>query len=316
MLTSDEVVWGYRYALGRDPESSLVLDRHKAAHDDWRQFRERLLTSAEFLHAQRGRTLPPKWVATEILQGQRLLWLDLEDAFVSRGCLMDGYEPLESAFVRANLKPGDVFLDIGANIGWFTMLASTIVGERGHIHAFEPRKPTADYLRRSVEANALSSLVTVHEVGLADKDGEWHLAWAQGTTNPGSSCLVADPTGAANLNAITINLRKLDDLELSKVDFVKIDIEGAEMLAVSGGRRTIAQHRPVVMSELHPKQLQLVSGATSAEYIGWFKQQGYRVFLLEADRNDELDDFPHFLNKDLVNIVCIPVDKAELRVSL
>ncbi|MEW6125115.1 MAG: FkbM family methyltransferase [Pseudomonadota bacterium] len=312
MLTNDEVIWGYRYTLGRDPESSLVLENHLRSHGDWRQFRERLLASNEFLHAQRGRTLPPKWVATEILQGQRLLWLDLEDAFVSRGCLMDGYEPVETAFVRAQLREGGVFLDIGANIGWFTMLASTIVGERGHVHAFEPRKPTVDYLRRSVEANALSDLVTVHEVGLADKAGQWHLAWAQGTTNPGSSCLVADES-AANLNTIAISLQKLDDLELSKVDFVKIDIEGAEMLAMNGGSQTIARHRPVVMSELHPKQLQMVSGATPVEYIGWFTRQGYRVFLLEGGRNDELDNFPDFLNKELVNIVCIPPDRAELR---
>lgn len=313
MLTSDEVVWGYRYALGRDPESNLVLDRHKIAHDDWRQFRERLLSSAEFLHAQRGRTLPPKWVAAEILQGQRLLWLDLEDAFVSRGCLMDGYEPVETAFVRANLKPGDVFLDIGANIGWFTMLASTIVGERGHVHSFEPRKPTVDYLRRSVEANSLSGLVTVYEAGLADRDGDWHLAWAEGTANPGSSCLVESGSEAANLQTLAIRLKALDNLAVEKVDFIKIDIEGAEMLAMKGGSKTIARNRPIVMSELHPKQLQIVSGVSPAEYIGWFRQQGYRIFLLEADRNDELDDFPRFLSKELVNIVCIPTDKVEPR---
>lgn len=312
MLTSDEVVWGYRYTLGRDPESNLVLDRHKAAHEDWRQFRDRLLASAEFMHAHRGRTLPPKWVATDILQGQRLLWLDLEDAFVSRGCLMDGYEPVESAFVRANLREGDVFLDIGANIGWFTMLASTIVGGSGHIHSFEPRKPTVDYLRRSVQANALSDLISVHDVGLADRNGEWHLAWAKGTSNPGSSCLMED-AGGANLNTIAITLQALDDLAIDKVDFIKIDIEGAEMLAMNGGSQTIARNRPVVMSELHPKQLHLVSRASSADYIGWFKRQGYRVFLLEADRKDELDDFPQFLNKELANIVCLPPDRAELR---
>src|SRR5690348_15511421 len=132
-------------------------------HEDWRKFRQALLKSAEFSRNSLARPLVPKWVAAEIFGGKRLIWLDLMDDYVSRGCLFDAYESIETELVRKHLKPGQVFLDIGANIGWFTLLASMIVGEEGHVHAFEPRRPTVGYLRRSVSANSLDALVTVHD---------------------------------------------------------------------------------------------------------------------------------------------------------
>ena len=165
MLTHDEVVWGYRYLLGRDPESAQAIEGH-SHHAGWREFRAALLDSPEFMRVQGTRKLPPKWVAAEVFGGERLLWLDLADSYVSCGCLYNSYEPLETAFVAANLGEGDVFLDIGANIGWFTMLATTLIGEKGQVHAFEPRKPTVDYLRRSVTLNGLDAIVTVYDVGL------------------------------------------------------------------------------------------------------------------------------------------------------
>lgn len=147
VLTSDEAIWGYRYILGRDPEDGSVLDRHMRAYPNWHNFRQALLNSSEFTRSRIERSPESKWVASSILAGERLIWLDLADNYVSRGCLFDSYEPVETDLVRRHLAAGDVFFDIGANIGWFSLLASTIVGPSGHVHAFEPRRPTVEYSR-------------------------------------------------------------------------------------------------------------------------------------------------------------------------
>jgi len=306
MLTRDEMIWGYRYVLGRDPESRNTVESHMAQHADWRYFREALLDSAEFAQIQSTRKLPSKWVISEIFGGTQMIWLDLADAFVSRGCLIDQYEPVESAYVRANLHEGNVFVDVGANIGWFTLLAASIVRDTGHVHAFEPRLPTADYLRRSVALNAMQNIVTVHEAGLGDDTRDYHLGWQRGTTNPGSSCLV-EPTLADGLETIPIRLITLDSLDLARVDLLKMDVEGAEMRAVYGARSTIDRHRPLIISELHPRQLVQVSGVTPKQFLQYFRSIGYEAFILDSVRGGEkLNDFPRDWYKELLNVVLAP----------
>ena len=99
------------------------------------------------------RTVPvPKWVCTELRDGLKL-WVDLADIGVSAGCLLNDWEPSTTAFILAALGPGDVFVDVGANIGWFTILAAHRVGVSGHVWAFEPRPGTCGRLADSVSAN-------------------------------------------------------------------------------------------------------------------------------------------------------------------
>lgn len=308
MLTHDEVVWGYRYLLGRDPENPQAIEGH-LHYTDWRAFRAALLDSAEFVQTQGARKLPPKWVAADVFAGKRTMWLDLTDAFVSNSCLHDSYEPLETAFVKAILRKGDIFLDIGANIGWFTLLATTLIGNTGQVHAFEPRKPTVDYLRRSIALNELDSIVTIHEVGLDLEERDHCLAWERGTPNPGHSALYEGAAGD-KLETMAIHVTTLDKIDLPKVDFIKIDVEGAEMNVFLGGAETITAHRPVILSELYPEQLKCVSRATPNELLQHFRSMNYRAFIIDDIRcGDEIADFPANWHKELVNVALIPEER-------
>lgn len=310
MLTHDEVIWGYRYLLGREPEGARVVVSHAMENANWQAFRVRLLASPEFRRSSAVSSPTSRWVATEIQGGKRLIWLDLADDYVSRGCLLDAYEPLESEFVRTHLRPGDVFVDVGANIGWFTLLASTIVGATGHVHAFEPRRPTVEYLRRSVAMSGLDAFVTVHDVGLSNTPGECRLGWDRGSRNPGHSYLVETETSDL-IEAQPIRLDTLDRIAIGRVDMIKIDVEGAEMLALSGAEETIAVNRPFVLSELYPAQLKSVSKATPADFIAWFKLRGYRAKIVDPRRTgEEIDDFPADWHKELVNVAFIPQDRV------
>ena len=74
------------------------------------------------------------------------------------------------------LRPGDTFIDAGANIGLFTLLALSVVGDKGHVHAFEPNPLVAAMLRESLALNAADN-VTVHEIGLSDVEGSAAFTW-------------------------------------------------------------------------------------------------------------------------------------------
>jgi len=224
MITRDAVTWGYRLILGREPESESVVDAH-ASIKDIETFRKVLFNSIEFARSNLTARLPSRWVAAPVMDGRRLIWVDLSDSFVSRGCLFDNYEPEETRFVRNFLKQGDTFVDIGANIGWFTLVASTMVGDCGTIHAFEPRAITGDYLERSIEINGLHKQVRVHRYGLSDAEGHAYLTWAQNTANPGGSFLSADAS-RAGMEYQSVRLQALDHLGLERVDFMKVDVEG------------------------------------------------------------------------------------------
>lgn len=302
MLTRDEVIWGYRYILGREPESEAVIAQHIASVADWPALRHSMLKLSEFHWLRTAKNLRSQWVVSEILGG-RLIWLDLNDKYVSAGCLHNNYAPHGTALIRQYLRPDSVFLDIGANIGWFTLLASTLIGPAGHIHAFEPQRPVVDYLRRSIALNGLEERVTVHGFALDAAPGEGHLGRMPRERNLGHAFLTA--ASAPGVETHPVSLQTLDSLALDRVDFIKIDVEGAEMRVMSGAQATLTAHRPVIFTELFPKQLRKVSNVSAAEFIAWFTARGYRAVIAESP-HDEIHDFPANSGETLIDILLLP----------
>jgi len=309
-VTRDEVIWGYRYILGREPESDAVVDATAAEVRDVQTFRQILLGSPEFeqLSIQNGGAWfrEPRWVAAPVFGGARLLWIDLRDRYVSLGCLQDQYEIPETRFMRSVLKPTDVFVDVGANVGWYTMLASTIIGEGGHIHAFEPRKPTVDYLQRTVALNDLDNLVSVYPIGLSNEPKAEKLMWGAGSTNGGGASFSRGDISEEMVYQ-QIEVQPLDCLSLEHVAVIKIDVEGAEPLVAEGARTTVERDRPIILTEVLPSQLHRVSRCSPDDYISFFLSRGYRGYIVDGVRcGEEVTGFPPDWHKVLVNIAFIP----------
>jgi FkbM family methyltransferase len=314
VLTHDEVVWGYRYILGRDPESEAVVRAHATAARDVPTFRRILLQCPEFdrisIQSLSSRFQESLWVAAPVCGGARMMWIDLRDRYVSLGCLQDGYEVVESRFIRGVLREGDVFVDVGANVGWYTMLASTIVGERGHIHAFEPRRPIVDYLQRTVELNRLENMVTVHPIGLSNEATSELLMWGATSDNGGGASLSRNDAGP-DMVCQSIEVRRLDSLALDHVDVIKIDVEGAEFLVMAGAKDTVTRHRPIVLSEVLPEQLTRVSGCSPQDYFDFFSHNNYDSYIVDHDRcGERVDGYPSRWDKGLVNIAFIPTERT------
>lgn len=126
---------------------------------------------------------------------------------------------------------------------------------------------------------------------------------------PGGSSLFEGIPGD-EFESMPIHVTALDKIDLARVDFIKIDVEGAEMNVFLGAGKTIETHRPAILSELLPSQLKRVSRVTPSTLLGHFRSMDYRAFIIDAVRcGEEIADFPANWPKDLLNIALIPEER-------
>lgn len=154
------------------------------------------------------------------------------------------YEPETTDFFVAHLKPGDVFVDIGANHGYFTMLAAAIVGPRGRVEAFEPNPRVFAQLEAHARLNRFDATVRLHACALADRaEAGARLYVSQVESNSGLSSLTPNPAlldagGLSEEGTVPVVVDTFDawfaTSGLSRIDLIKIDVEGAESRVLAG----------------------------------------------------------------------------------
>lgn len=155
-------------------------------------------------------------------------------------------DPVVSA-IRARLRAGGAFVDAGANIGFFTVLAARIVGPGGRVFAIEMLPVTADQLRRNIDANELSN-VTLLQYALSDRDGETLLA----TIPRGKFGRASIVRNSEDSDQVQVEARTLDSLlvDSGPIDLLKMDLESAEFLALKGAPRVLRTTRSIIFEEL------------------------------------------------------------------
>lgn len=285
-ISEADVIAVYRYVLGREPESQEVVALHAGAYRSVEECRQAAIRSEEFLSQAMRLGVPyfpeDKWVKTDIRNGLGM-WVNLRDPHVSRACLHDNWEEPVVSFVLSHLKKGDGFIDIGANIGWFSLIA----GQRlknlggGQVVAFEPRSDLNTITSRSIHDNGLQDIVTLHRLALADKDGELELAW--NNDNAAATYLATQGVHEGGYHE-TVRVGRLDDVPIAATPtIIKSDAEGAEGLVFKGGQQLLLKHRPIIVSEFNIPRLPVVSGMTADYFLSWMKANGYNCFLLTEE---------------------------------
>ena len=265
---------------------------------------------AQRLRSRIERPASGTWVLKELPSGTRI-WLDLGDLGVSAGVLRESWEKPETDFILSRLKPGDLFVDIGANIGWFALLAARLVGPGGKVFAFEPRATTFAYLERSIRENGFEHVVA-YNCALGEAPGTLKIAWAPDAGNDGGTWLLAQPGLDEDLRRQghafqETAVRTLDEvLGEQKVDLIKLDIEGAELLALRGARALIERHRPTVVTEVNPSLLRIVSGAPVERLLGFFADLGYAAFEISAAGLGDPVDLERLAQAEVVNVAFLP----------
>lgn len=192
---------------------------------------------------------------------------------------MGDFEAIITFAAQRLLKPGDTVLDIGANMGWFSMTAAPIVGLSGSVHAFEPQPQLVPLIAASITMNEFSQ-VHLHDYALSDSEGTATMHVLKG--NSGAGRLDAE-TGEL-WETVTVKLRyageALESLCLTKVRMVKIDVEGHEATVFEAARDTLTKTLPeVVIFESIPS----IESAELFERpaVKFLVEMGYRIFNLD-----------------------------------
>jgi FkbM family methyltransferase len=191
--------------------------------------------------------------------------------------------------LRPSLPAGGVFLDVGAHIGYFSIKAAPRIGPTGHVVSFEPNPETVALLRDNVEANRASN-VTIEPIACTDREQTLTL-YATSIANTGASSLARDNAkiwGGAP-RAYQVRARPIDDvireLNLSRVDAVKVDVEGAEVSVLRGAIGTLKRFHPKLVVEVSRRQLASFQ-TTPEELAALIKSAGYN-YARSLNANEE-----------------------------
>ena len=186
----------------------------------------------------------------------------------------------KDAYMILNLVPqNSVVLDVGANMGWYSLLiASRIKGCK--IHAFEPILKTYTFLKKNIKLNQAAN-VTAHHFGLSNEPKELTFYfYPEGSGNASSANL----SERKDAELVTCHVEKLDDfvnLNNLKVDFIKCDVEGAELFAFQGALKTLQRDQPIVFTEMLRKWAAKFNYHPN-EIFKLFSLLGYRCFYADG----------------------------------
>jgi FkbM family methyltransferase len=185
--------------------------------------------------------------------GRYKFHVDTRDSGFGANILLDGYWELWlTQFMARSVARGAVVVDVGANYGYYSLLLGDLVGPAGHVYAIEPNPAAAALLRRSVALNGFAGRTTICEVAAGATDGGTATLFVP-HGEPKNAAIVPDaallPDGAAHDVPVTT----LDSLLIAhpRIDFIKIDAEGAEQGIVAGLARTFQVHRPDMVLEFN-----------------------------------------------------------------
>jgi len=192
------------------------------------------------------------------------------------------YEPGATGAVLRFLEPGGVFVDIGANAGYFTILAALRVGVSGRVYAFEPNPSVRQQLRRHVDLNAAGTQVTIADVALADRDEDdvklFVSCWPEndGIASLTPSAETISRGGLREDATIRVRVQRFDTwaaaARLSRIDLIKIDVEGAEAQVLHGMAETL--------DRIQPRRF-IVETMTGSDAVALLHARGYRSTVLD-----------------------------------
>jgi FkbM family methyltransferase len=170
------------------------------------------------------------------------IYLDPKDRYITPAILNRGeWESGESAEFRRLVRPGDTVIDVGANIGWYTLLSSSLVGPLGRVIAFEPAPPSLELLRKNVAANRAANVV-VESKALSDKRGS--ITLHINAVNRGHHSVLVD---SEQEGAVEVEMLPLDEYlrgRSAEIGLIKIDVEGAEGLVLAGMKEILSKRLP------------------------------------------------------------------------
>jgi FkbM family methyltransferase len=235
---------------------------------------------------------------------------DATDPYISGALVRTGvFEPFETEWTAHELRPGDTVLDVGANIGYFTLHFARLVGPHGRVFAFEPDPANFALLKRNVAVNGYRNVELV-PAAVSDRTGATHLF--RSDSNAGDHRAYDSADGRAAVAVETVALDRYLDRPGLRIDFIKMDIQGSEWHALRGMRGLLARHpRLKMLMEFWPVGLRRC-GASAAAVLGLLEEAGFSLYEMEeAHRRVGRTDARRLLaayspdTEDFTNLLCV-----------
>lgn len=208
-----------------------------------------------------------KAVLRRLLPGSRMIKIEVQghamviDKTHLPALYFDGiHEPETTNYLKTNVKPGSTVVDIGANVGYFTLLFARLVGDSGRVIAFEPDERVFPILKENVRMNNYHN-ISLDRRAVSDCDGQQKFFISSHLSRSGL-------TARRNTKTITeVETVKLDNLNLEQVDWVKIDVEGSEISVLKGMKSTISKNPDIrLIIEFVPEHI-IGSGYSINEFF-------------------------------------------------
>lgn len=201
-------------------------------------------------------------------------WLDPDPkAYVDYCIISTGvFEPFSSKLVRKIVQPGDTVLDIGANIGYYSVMLSRCVGERGKVLSFEPMEYYREILDKNIRQNNISN-VEIFPFGFSNKETQY-------------KCIRGDSSATIHFygkqhDFEIIQCKTLDafcmEKKLDCVDFIKIDVDGHEPCIMQGGNSFFKKYDPTILLEV-AHLYYFKQGTFAWDFYSMLKEQGYNIY--------------------------------------
>lgn len=199
----------------------------------------------------------------------------LDDWIQQQIYFLGEYEKPEIDYLYETLKPGSVFVDVGANIGLFSLNASNIVGLDGKVIAFEAFKPNYIKFNDNIKINNFTNIIAENKA-ISNQNSTIEILYNESEKNVGmASTYLKNFTSKELVECFSLD-HYLKEKMINKVDLIKIDIEGGEFNALLGMNRILSELKPKVLIEINQVALEN-SGHSENEIIELFKKYNYKM---------------------------------------
>lgn len=240
-----------------------------------------LLPGARRVHRILYRSIRPEEIAVGS-NGFSVL-VDPRDEVIGATLICGGqWEPFEVGVFQGLIGPGSIVADVGANIGLYTLTAARAAGTTGQVVAFEPDPQTAELLRRNVERNGCADRVTVLQEALGDAAGTVRLY--RDRSNRGNYSLAATNVSLAGWTDVRCSTldAALQERGVTKLDVLKLDVQGAESKVIAGAR-AILPHTSNVFMEFWPRGLSNLDADPLTLLRTMSEEFGFRYSWIDAE---------------------------------
>lgn len=218
------------------------------------------------------------------------VFIDKSDVGVSSALAFGIHDPFEIELFRKSIDKGMKVVDVGANIGYYTVIAGVRVGDSGQVFAYEPEEKNFNLLQRNISENKLSCVKTF-KMGLSDKVGIQPMYVSDTHSGIHSFANNRNSSNTVQIETDTLD-HSLRQSGVQSVDIIKIDIEGAEIMALKGMQEIIKNSTNLkIFIEIYPQAIERL-GYAPTELLTTLDSFGFSLHVLDEERKNTTELFP------------------------